>query len=237
MLTRSITVNAPAKIGHNNPPDALEEVRTKWADTILEVENWLDGAAVETEAQMKAVDALLADIKTARTDAEDGKEAEYRPHKAACDAVVTRWKPLLEDLDRMKKGLASAVTAFKNKLAAEKEAERRKAYEEAEAKRRAAEEALRAADMANLDERRKADELAAAAREAERAAQAAKNDKVKGLRTVTRYEITDPKALVNWIARNDRDTMAAFIEECARRYSRTDVKADGLRVWTEKEAF
>jgi hypothetical protein len=230
-------VNAPAKIGHNNPPDAIDEIKAAYAETIAEVESWLDGAAVENEGQMKAVDVLLAAVKDARTAAEERKEAEYRPHKAACDAVVTRWKPLLEDLDRMKKGLAAAVTAFKNKLAAEKEAERRRAYEEAEAKRRAAEEAQRAADMANLDERRKADALAAEAREAERAAQAAKKDTVKGLRTVTRYEITDHKALLHWIARNDKDAVRDFIEEWARKEHKACANADGLRVWNEKVAF
>jgi hypothetical protein len=157
-------MNAPAQIGpgHNNPPDAIDEIRAQFADTLSEVENWLDGGAVENEGQMRAIDALLASVKEARTAADNGKEAEYRPHKLACDLVVARWKPLLDDLDRMKKGLAAAVTAFKNRLAAEKEAERRRAYEEFEAKRREAMAAQRAADMANLEERRRADELAAA---------------------------------------------------------------------------
>lgn len=230
-------MNAPAKIGHNNPPDPIDEVRAKFADTILEVENWLDGAAVENEAQMKAVDALLASVKEARTAAEDAKELEYRPHKAACDAVVARWKPLLEDLDRMKKGLAAAVTAFKNKLAAEKEAERRKAWEEAEAKRKAAEEAQRIADMANLDERRKADELAAEAREAERMAQAAKKDTVKGLRTYYVPEITDPKACINWIAQNDKSAVMAFMEDYVARKTREGVRGiGGVTVHSEKRA-
>lgn len=230
-------MNAPAKIGHNNPPDAIEEIKARFADTILEVENWLDGAAVENEAQMKAVDALLASVKEARTAAEEAKEAEYRPHKDACDTVVSRWKPILEDFDRMKKGLAAAVTAFKNKLAAEKEAERRKAWEEAEAKRKAAEEAQRTADMADLEARRAADELAAQAREAERLAQAAKKDTVKGLRTYHVPEIVDPKACINWIAQNDREAVMAFMEEYVARKTREGVRGiAGVEVRTEKRA-
>jgi hypothetical protein len=230
-------MNAPAQIGHNNPPDAIDEIREKFADTLSEVENWLDGGAVENEGQMKAVDALLAAVKEARTAAEEGKEAEYRPHKAACDAVVARWKPVLEDLDRMKKGLAAAVTAFKNKLAAEKEAERRRAYEEAEAKRREAEAAQRAADMANLEERRRADELAAQAREAERAAQAAKKDTVKGLRTYHVPEIVDGTALARWIWVNDRPAMQEFLTAYVERKTREGVRGiAGVEVRTEKRA-
>jgi hypothetical protein len=230
-------MNAPAKIGHNGPPDALEDLIAKWADTILEVENWLDGAPVENEGQMKAVDALLAAVKDAEGEAKDAKEAEYRPHKLACDAVVTRWKPVLDDFDRMKKGLAAAVTAFKNKLAAEKEAERRKAWEEAEAKRRAAEEAQRTADMADLDARRKADELAAEAREAERQAQAAKKDTVKGLRTYTIPEITDPKACINWIAQNDKPALLEFMTAYVERKTREGVRGiAGVEVRSEKRA-
>lgn len=223
--------------GHNNPPDPIEEVRAKYADTILEVENWLDGAAVENEAQMQAVDALLATMKDAEADAKAAKEVEYRPHKEAADAVVSRWKPVLEDFDRMKKGLAAAVSKFKAALAAEKEAARRKAWEEAEAKRREAEEAQRSADMADLDARRKADELAAAAREAERNAQAAKNDKVKGLRTYTIPEIVDGTACARWIWVNDREAMQEFLTAYVERKTREGVRGiAGVEVRTEKRA-
>lgn len=231
-------MNAPSKIGHNNPPDPIDEIRAKFADTILEVENWLDGSPVENEGQMKAVDALLASVKEAESAAKAAKEDEYRPHKAACDAVISRWKPVLDDLDRMKKGLAAAVTAFKNKLAAEKEAEKRRAYEEAEAKRRAAEEAQRTADMADLEARRRADELAAEAREAERQAQAARDDKVKGLRTYTIPEIVDPRACINWIAQNDKPALLAFMEEYVARKTREGVRGiGGVEVRTEKRAI
>ena len=69
-----------------------------------------------------------------------------------------------------------------------------------------------------------------------KAAEAAK-DTVKGLRTVTRYEITDHRALLNWIAKNDRDAVTAFIEEYARKEHKVIANADGIRVWQEKEAY
>jgi hypothetical protein len=71
---------------------------------------------------------------------------------------------------------------------------------------------------------------------AQKLAMQAAKDTVKGIRTVTRYEITDHRALLNFIAKNSRDDVTAFIEEWARKNHKT-VTADGLRVWTEKEAF
>ena len=71
---------------------------------------------------------------------------------------------------------------------------------------------------------------------AQKAAAVAAKDTVKGLRTVTKYKITDHRALLNWIAKNAREDVTAFIEEWARKNHKT-ATADGLRVWQEKEAY
>ena len=76
-----------------------------------------------------------------------------------------------------------------------------------------------------------------AAEAAQRAAKDAGKDTVKGLRTVTKYEITDHRALLHWIAKNDKDAVYSFIEEWARKEHKACANADGLRVWAEKEAF
>ena len=68
-------------------------------------------------------------------------------------------------------------------------------------------------------------------------ATAAQKDIVKGMRSVTKYEITDHRALLNWLAKNDRDAITAFIEEYARKEHKAIANADGLKVWIEKEAF
>ena len=46
---------------HNGPPDPIDEALAPFGDTITEAEGWLDGTAVETEGQMKAVDAQAPD--------------------------------------------------------------------------------------------------------------------------------------------------------------------------------
>jgi hypothetical protein len=223
-------------LGHNNPPDPIDEALGPYGDTISEVENWLDGTAVETEGQMKQVDALLKAIKAAKKAVETAEETEAKPIYDAWKLAKDRYKPTLTDLDRMAKGLVAIVDTFKRKLAAEKAEAERKARAEAERKMREAHAAAQAADVANIDAQRAAE---AARIEAERAVQAAKEaakDTVKGLRTVWKHEVTDHKALLHWIARNDKDVITRFVEEYARAHFKQG-PIDGVKAWQEKEAF
>ena len=207
--------NPRAVIGANAPPepmDPLLAIQAEYDDTFAEVANWLDGGKVENESQMKAVDDLLSAVKDAEKAAIDAKEIEYRPHKAACDGVVSRWKLFLADLDRQRKGLIAAQDVFKRALAAEKETARkdaeRKAWDATEAARKAAE----AAAPTDLDSQREAAVMAEAAAVAQKASNAAKKDVVKGMRTVTIREIVDGKACINWIAQNDKPALLAFMQ-------------------------
>lgn len=229
-------MNAPTRL-HNSPPDPIDEALAPFGDTITEAEGWLDGTAVETEGQMKAVDALTKEIKAAKKAVEAAEESEAKPIYDQWKAAKARYKPTLDDLDRIIKGLVAAVDGFKRKLAAEKAEAERLARAEAARKMREAEEAARAANASDIDAQRLAAAAQAEAAEAQRLAQAAAKDTVKGLRTVTKYQITDHRALLNWIARNDRDAITAFIEAWAAKHHKENQAAEGLRVWTEKESF
>lgn len=212
-----MSTDAIAGMGHNGGEalDPMEAIQAQYDNTFLMVANWLDGSSVENEAQMKEVDSLLASIKDAEKDAAAAKEDEYRPHKAACDAVIARWKPFLTDLTRQKNGLTATVDVFKRKLAEERAAEKRAAEREAYRLREAAEEAARKAAANDLDAQR---EAAAAMEVAQRATQQAKQvETVKGLRTYTVTEVVDGKVLINWIAKNDKAALMAFMDDYARR--------------------
>jgi len=226
-----------ATTGHNIPPDPIDEAIAPFGDAISEAESWLDGSPVENEGQMKAVDALIKSVKAAKKAVEVAEESASKPIYDAWKAEKAKFAPTLTDLDRIVKGLISIVDAFKRKLAAEKAEAERKARAEAEAKMRAAQEAARAADAGNIESQRAAALAQAEAEEAARAAAIASKDTVKGLRTVTRFEITDHKALLNYIARNVREDLTAFIEAWAQKHHKEFPNADGLRVWNEKEAF
>jgi chromosome segregation ATPase len=218
----------------NNPPDPIDEVISAYADVISESENWLDGGAVETEEQMDAVDELRRGMRQARLDAEKGEKSESAPIYDKYKAIKERWKPTIDDFKRIEAGLVSLVGDFKKKLAAKKEAERRAAFEEAERKRREAEKAAAKANAADIEAQREAARLAQEAQEAKAAAASA--EAVKGLRTVTRYEIADHRAALHWIATNDRDAVTAFIEEYVRR-NHKGAAIGGAKIWQEKEAF
>lgn len=222
---------------HNNPPDPIDEALAPFGDAISEAETWLDGSPVETEGQMRAVDALIKDMKAARKAVDAADESATKPMYDAWKAEKARFKPTLDDLDRIVKGLIAAVDGFKRKLAAEKEAARREAERLAWEATRRAEDAARLANAADIEATRAAAVQIATAEELQRASMAANKDTVKGLRTVTMYEVTDHRALLNYIAREVRDDVTAFIDEWARKHHKEFPNADGLRVWNEKQAF
>lgn len=220
----------------NNPPNPIDEAVAPFADYIEEAQNWLDGTKVENEDQMKAVDALLKQIKSAHKAVVDGEKSAALPLHDAWKAEKARWKPTIDDLDRIKKGLVGVVGDFKAKLAREKAEAERKAREEAERKRREAEEAARAASETDIEAQREAAAKMQEAADAQEAVKQAKDEKVKGMRTVHKYDIEDHRAALHWIAVNDRDAVTAFIEEYVRKNHKT-AAIDGVRKWTAKEAY
>jgi len=229
-------MNAPAQIGHNAPPDPIDEALAPYEEYIEEAENWLDGTPIEDEAQMKAVDAIIKEMRSAKSDLAKAKKSATAPLHDAWKSEIARWKPTEDDIERRLKGLAAVVDPFKRQLAEKKEAAKRAAYEEARRKEREAEEAARKADASNYEAQVEADRKAHEAMEAKKAASAANKDTVKGLRTVTRYEVEDHRAALHWIATNDRDAITAFIDEYVRRNHKT-ASIEGVKVWQDKEAY
>ena len=231
-------MNELAPRTHNNPPDPIDEISAAFEADREEAANWLDGSPVENEHQMKAVDALRKSMRQWRLDLEKGQKSATAPLHDAYKAEMARWKPVIDDAKMIEGGLVAAVDAFKRKLAEEKKAAERAAWEEANCAKQEAEAKARAAAASDLEAQREAEAARQAAIDAERKAQEAKKDNVKGLRKVTKYEITDHKALLHWIAQNDREAVTAFIEDYARRnHKGKALAAAGLRVWDEKEAF
>lgn len=226
----------PAAIGHNGPPDPIDEINASFEADREEAANWTDGAPVENEAQMKAVDALRKSMREWRLSLEKGQKAATAPLRAVYQAELDRWKPTIEDAKRIEGCLVSTVDAFKRKLKAEKEAAERAAWEAANKARREAEEKARAADASNLEAQREVQQAKDAAIEAEKAAQAAKKDQVKGLRTVTRYTITSHKAALADIYKTDPNAIVAFVDEYVRRNHKTRTIA-GVTVTQEQEAY
>lgn len=225
-----------ASIGHNNPPDPIDLALEPYGDILLEAENWLDGAVVENDAQLKDTDTLLKELKAARKAIDVARDEFTKPLHEAWKVEVARWKPTQDDLDRQVKCLVAAQAPYKSKLAAEKEETRRKAEAEAARKIEEARRAHQAANAASIEQQRAADVAMKEAEAAQKRASAAAKDAVKGMRTVQVYEIEDHRAALKWIALNDREAITAFIEEYVRRNFKIR-QIDGVKVETRKEAF
>lgn len=230
-------MNIASQIGHNGAPDPIDTITAPFEDARTEAESWLDGKRVENEGQMKAVDELRGSMRQWRLGLERGQKDATAPLHDAWKREGERWKPTITDAKMIEDGLVVLVDGFKRKLAAEKEAARKAAWEAAETARKEAEAKIAAADTANIDAQREARAAMEAADLARAQAAAAQKDTVKGMRSVTKYEITDHRALLNWIAKNDRDAITAFIEDYARKEHKAIANADGLKVWIEKEAY
>jgi len=231
-----MTDNTRAVIGGNSPPDPIEVVTAQYDDIISEAQNWSDGESVTDEAQMNAVDELIKGFKTYRADLTKAAKERTDPLHKAWKAEVAAVKVYTDDADLLQGTLVAAVAPFKAKLAAEKEAARKAAWQAAQDAEREANAKAAAADTANIDAQREAAQAQAAAMEARKAASAAQKDTVKGMRTVQYHEIADMRALVNWIATNDKPAMAAFAEAYAAR-NHMDIPDAVVRSWATKEAF
>jgi len=221
---------------HNNPPNPIDEATAPYSDAIEEAQNWLDGEPVENEDQMKAVDKLTKQIKAAIKDTKAGQKSESAPHFDAHKAAIARWKPTIDDLTLLSTGLVACVGPYKQKLADEKAAEQRKAWQEAEAKRVEAERIAAQANASDIEAQRKAQAAKQDAIDAQKAAQAQSKDTVKGMRKVHKYEITDHRAALHWIAINDKDAVTSFIESyVSKNHKVSDI--DGVEQSITKEAF
>ena len=210
-------MNDMAPIGHNNPPDPIDEALAPFGDVISEAENWLDGSLVENEEQMKAADALIKGVKAARKAVDDARDLVTKPLHDAWKGEIARWKPTQDDLDRIVKALVAMVDGFKRKLAAEKAEKERLAREAGAEALRLVEEAAAAAreNPADLEAQRAADEAARQVEEARRAASMAAKDTVKGMRTYDVTTVLDGTAYARWLWANDREWLMGQMESRA----------------------
>ena len=233
-----MTTDLPPK-SHNNPPDPIDEATAPFADDIAEVnDNWLDGDGflVENDDQEAQCDALIKSIKAAHKAVVASEKSATAPLYDVWKAEKAKWKPTIDDLDLMIKGLIKLVGPFKAKKLADQKRAERAAWEAAEKARREADAKAEQADASDIDAMRASIAASENARASEINAKAASKGKVKGMRKVWKYDIFDERTALNWIARNDKPAMAEFIAEYVRKNHR-DAQIDGVNSKQIKEAF
>lgn len=211
--------------GHNNPPP--HEAMAMHVDDLFQlVSDTTEGAEVKTDAQEAALADLLDQIRQAEKDAEQQRKTEKEPHLEAGRMVDAAWKPVKAKCEAAAAHIKGLLTPYRvEKQRAKDEAERR-AREEAEALEKAAQEKLQKPEhlQAKFDaetELKAAKKLTVAANRTAREA--------TGLRTRKVANVTDRRAALNWIARNDADALDAFVNDYARRNAVTR-PMDGVAV-------
>lgn len=199
-------------IGHNNPP-AVEAMALHVEDLFKLVSDTTDGSEVTSDEQEAALDGLLDDVRTAKRDSEETRKAEKEPHLRAGQAVDAAWKPVLARLDAAADEIKKLLTPYRVAKQKAKDEAARKAREEAEAKEAAARAAM---EEGSLEQRFEAEQQFEAAKKL--TAVANKIDRsATGLRAYDVVTVTDRRAALNWIAKNDADALTAFVKDYARR--------------------
>lgn len=207
--------NPRAVIGANNPPvDPFDGFKAHFEDLRTEAGNWLDGTAIETQAQADEVSRLMDEFRKASKDADKARAEEKKPHDDAAKAVQAKWKPLLDSAELAVTLCKKTLAPWLQKLEDEKRAAAEAARKEAEEKAAAAAAAMRAASDTDLGAREAADALVEQAKAAELAANRAEKDRAHAsggsrattLRSYFTPVLTDPKAaLMHYVARRPDD--------------------------------
>lgn len=199
-------------IGGNAPPPV--EAMGLHIEDLFALVSGTVAATVTTDEQEAALDELLDDVRQARKDADEQRVLEKRPHDDAGKAVQAAWKPLLDRCDKSAEAIKAALTPYRTARQAAKDEAARIAREEAAAKLEQAQTALRQSD--DLEERFAAEEALEQA--GKLTAQANRIDRsATGLRSKQVADVTDRRALLEYVMKTDPEALGDWLAEYARK--------------------
>lgn len=210
-------MNQVATIGHNEPP-ASEAFAMSINDLYAEAKNYLDGEAIENQAQADSIGKIVADMKKLLKDAETTRKAEKQPYLDAGKAVDDRWKKVKEPAERAIATAEKPLTEWRVAVQAAKDAEAKALREEAD--RKAAEALAAHQNAKSLEDAEKAEELIQRAQIAEKTANKIERQPT-GLTTYWEAEITDRRALLQHVMVTD----PAWLTDRLQEYATTAVRA------------
>lgn len=228
-----------AGIGDNSATLTLAEQIKDYAATAL---GWLRKHGVKDKLSSDMAANYRAELLRLSKEADREREAEKRPHDDAAKAVQVKWKPVIDEASSAANTLRDELTRWMRAEEMKIEAERRAKWEadqRAAAAERARIEAERAKQMRD-------DPVAAlTSPEPELPAAPPPPDPVKvnaggqrgraaGLRTVTKYIVTDHAKALAFFA--DSDDVRELVQKLADRAGKAGVAVPGVEKTTEKVA-
>lgn len=225
--------------GHNSGDVSLAEQIKDYAAQAL---SWLRSAGImDATSKDKAANYRtgLLELKKA---ADAAREAEKRPHDLAAKAVQAKYKPLIDEADNAANEIRDALTVYMREEERKEREAREKAWRE-EQERVAAERArleaeraekLRVDPIAALTESEPELPMAPAAPEPVKVQAGGQRGRKTGLRTVTKYVVTDHAAALAFFAKSEE--VRELVQKLAERASKAGVTVPGVEKQEEKVA-
>lgn len=216
---------ALAVIGHNSAgaaPTPYEVSRDRISEIHGEAKHWLTGEPITSQEEADAVSKLLDMIGDEIKTAEQRRRDENKPFDDGKAEVQARYGRLIGET-RSVTGTAilvrdacrKALTPWRERIEAERRAAEEQARKVAEAAAREAALAFQVTRADDLEEREEAEALTRAAKEAEAAARKASKQTATGLRTITRSQVNDYRAFLNWIGANRPEALRGMLDTYA----------------------
>ena len=175
---------------------------------------------------------MLKQLNAAIKAGDSQRKALKKPHDDAGKAIQDDWNPGLNKGRAGAGALKGALSPYRTAKQEAKEKAAREAQEAADRLQQEAQEAM-IASKDDLEARFEAETKLEMAQKQVKAA--SKVDRAPtGLRGRTVARVTDHKALLIWIANNDKEALDAFLEQYAQRAIPT--KPDGVAHEIEKVA-
>lgn len=228
-----------AGIGDNSGNLSLADQIREYAAQALA---WMRKSGIKDKTSADMASNYRAELLRLKKEADAQRETEKRPHDEAAKAVQQKWKPLIDEAtdaaEELRAGLTTWMTAEERRLAAERQ-------EKWEAERRAADaarkeaEAQRAKMMADdpiqaLTSPEPETPPAPPPPEPVKVNAGGQRGRASGLRTVTRYVVTDHAAALAFFASSEDVKM--IVAKLAERAAKAGVDVPGVTKQIEKVA-
>lgn len=210
---------------HNNPPAYLQ-VFEEIADLFQTAKDFADGEPIADEAMHDTISSLRDQLHELGKRADELRVEEKKPHDDAAAAVQAKYKPALTKVKQGKDALGDLLAAWRKRVADEKAAEARRKQEEAARLAAEAQAAMRASS-GNLEARVDAEELLAHAKSVEKDARRSEKAATTGLglRTVWVATMTDESAALDWAYNRDPEAFRALCQHAADTVVRAGMRS------------
>lgn len=223
-------------IGHNQGPQWIGDEINDYAEHSLA---WLKSTKIESKVAADEAANRRAKLLELAKSADKERDEKKRPHLEAGRKIDAEYKPLVETATGAANALRDALTVFMRaeeaRQRAEQEAKRKAAEDEARKQREAAEAARKAAEAKNLPPPPEPEDVPLPIFDEPVKVQAGgQRGRKTGLRTVTRYVVTDYAAALAHV--KDHPDVRAAVEKVASAQAKAGAVVPGVETQTEQVA-